>query len=628
MRITDLAIKYKTSTVILTIVVTIGGLLSYLTIPKESSPSIEIPIIVVTTVYPGVSPDDIESLITQQIEEEVQSVNGIKEIRSTSNEGVSTVVVEFEPEVSIDDAYQKVRDKVDVAKPDLPSDVEEPIVAEIDLSEFPIMTVNLASNYSLARLKDVAEDLADEIEGVPTVLEVDIIGGLEREVQVNVDLNKLKGYNIPFADVIGAISNENTTIPGGSVDVDRMNYLVRVSGEFTDPHELDDLVVKVKDPLPGQPSPAPIYLRDVAEIVYGFKDRESYSRLTVLKDETEDGDLIVLPENQVQEMRVISLNVKKRSGENILETTSAVRDVVENTPLPAGTEVVITGDQSKFVRDLIEDLENNIISGLLFVVAVLLWFLGVRNATIVGIAIPLSMFMSFIILQALGYTLNFIMLFSLIIALGMLVDNAVVIVENIYRYREEGYSRFEAARLGTKEVGGAVAASTATTVAAFAPMLFWPGVIGEFMGFLPLTLIVTLSASLFVALIIDPVVAGIFIRLDGEQGKPKGTWAKRFGYGAVIVTALVIGLANPITLGVGAALALFFWASHKYIMKPIGDRVVKVGLPAVIKQYKKFLAWMLDRDYSGSRAYLRNTWSLVSFTLGALLLILGAVIGS
>jgi multidrug efflux pump len=628
MRITDLAVKYKTSTVVLTIVLTIGGLLSYLTIPKEATPSIEIPIIIVTTVYPGVSPDDIESLITQHIEQEVQSVNGIKEIRSTSTEGVSTVVIEFDPDVSIEDAYQKVRDKVDIAKPDLPSDVEEPIVQEIDLSEFPILTVNLASSYSLARMKDVAEDLADEIETIPGILEVDVIGGLEREVQVNVDLNALKGYGIPFNDVIQAIASENTTIPGGSVDVDRLNYLVRVSGELAHPDELYDLVVKVKDPLPGQRVSPPIYLRDVAEVVFGFKDRSTHARLTVLKDETADGELIVYPDERVEELRVISLNVKKRSGQNILETVESVRGVLDEFVLPEGTEVVITGDQSKFVRTLVADLENNIISGLLFVVVVLLWFLGVRNATLVGIAIPLSMFTSFILFQALGYTLNFIILFSLIIALGMLVDNAIVIVENIYRFREEGHGRFDAARLATKEVGGAVVASTATTVAAFAPMMFWPGVIGEFMGYMPLTLIVTLVSSLFVALVINPVITGIFVKLDSEQKKPRGTWEKRFGYALIVVVALIVGLANPITLGVGTIAIVFFWASHKYIMKPLGDRFVKTGLPNLIDRYRGLLNWMLQRDYSAPRAYLRNTLSLVSFTAGTVLLIAGATVGA
>src|SRR5690606_23117804 len=222
MRITNLSIKYRTSVVVLTIILTLGGLLSYITIPKESSPSIEIPNIVVTTIYPGASPDDIESLITQPIEREVQSVNGITEIRSTSTEGVSTVIIEFTPDVSMDDAFQKVRDKVDIAKADLPTDVEEPIVSEIDISEFPIMTINLAADYSLFRLKEVAEDLQERLETIPSVLEVDLFGGLDREVQVNVDLNALKGYNLAFSDLVETIQTENTNIPGGSVDVDRL----------------------------------------------------------------------------------------------------------------------------------------------------------------------------------------------------------------------------------------------------------------------------------------------------------------------------------------------------------------------------------------------------------------------
>jgi multidrug efflux pump subunit AcrB len=534
MKITNLAVKYRTAVVTLTVILVIGGLYSYLTIPKEASPSIEIPYIVVTTVYPGVSPDDIESLITQPIEKETQVINGIKEIRSTSTEGVSTVVIEFDPEVSIEDAYQKVREKVDVAKTELPTDVEDPVVSEIDITQFPIMTVNLAANYSLHRLKEVAEDLVDELEGISSVLEVDLIGGLEREVQVNVDLYSLKGYNLDFNDVIDAIRFENTTIPGGSVDVDRMNYLVRVTGEFTDPDQLRDLVVKMPEQLPGEPTPTPIYLRDIAEVVFGFKERDSYSRLTILKDETVDGDLVVFDRDQVAERQVISLNIKKRSGENILETVTAVREVMDSFAFPPGTQWVITGDQSKFIKQLLRDLENNIISGLFFVVGVLLFFLGVRTSVLVGIAIPLSMFLTFILLQALGYTLNFIILFSLIIALGMLVDNAVVIVENIYRYREEGYGRFEAARLATGEVGGAVVASTATTVAAFLPMLFWPGIMGEFMGYMPLTLILALTCSLFVAIIINPVITGIFVRLDTETGQPRGTWAKRVGLTMVL----------------------------------------------------------------------------------------------
>jgi len=244
MRITNLAIKYRTSIVVLTAILVVGGLLSYLTIPKESSPSIEFPNIVVTTIYPGASPDDVESIITQPIEQEIQGINGIKEIRSTSVEGVSTVIVEFDPDVSMDEAFQKVRDRVDIAKAELPADVEEPLVNEIDFSEFPIMTINLAANYSLTRLKEVAEDLQDDLEAIPSVLEVDLVGGLEREVQIHVDLNALQGYNLTFSDLAETIQQENTNIPGGSVDVDRLNYLVRIDGEFERPEEeIRDLVI-------------------------------------------------------------------------------------------------------------------------------------------------------------------------------------------------------------------------------------------------------------------------------------------------------------------------------------------------------------------------------------------------
>ena len=613
MKITNTAITYRTSIIVLTVLLAVGGLFTYLTIPKESSPSIEIPMIVVTTLYPGASPDDIESLITQQIEAEVQSVNGIKTLSSTSTEGVSTVVVEFEPDISMDEAYQKVRDKVDLAKPDLPDDVEEPMVNEIDLTQFPIMTVNLAADYSLTRMKEVAEDLEEEIEKIPSVLEVDVVGGLEREVQVNVDLNALQGYNLTFMDLVETIQQENTNMPGGSVDVDRLNYLVRVNGEFDDPSEIEDLVIDA-------PGGQPIYVRDIANVDFGFKDRASYARLQMLREETEEGDLV---RTDTETLQVVSLNVKKRSGDNIIETAKAVQEKIDAFPFPSGTRVVVTGDQSEDVVALVTDLENNIISGLLFVVAVLLFFLGVRTATLVGIAIPLSMFLSFIIFDALGYTLNFIMLFSLIIALGMLVDNAIVIVENIYRFREQGYSRFEAARLGTAEVAGPVIASTATTVAAFAPMLFWPGIIGEFMMNMPLTLIITLTASLFVALIINPVITAIFIKLENEERQKMGRRTKLVSAISMIVLAVFIGLTNYKTLIVLLVAIPLLILLHKRMFKPVGDYFIETGLPNVVERYRSFLRWMLQRDYSVKRAYLRNVGALAAFTAGFVLLIAG-----
>ncbi len=619
MKITNIAIKYRTTVMVLTVLLVLGGLYSYITIPKEAQPSIEIPNIVVTTVYPGASPDDIESLVTQPIELEVQSVNGIKEIRSTSTEGVSTVIIEFDPDVSMDDAFQKVRDKVDIAKADLPEDAEEPMVNEINVQEFPIMTINLGANYSLARLKEVAEDLEEELESIPSVLEVDVIGGLDREVQVNVDLNALQGYNLAFEDLIKTIRNENTNLPGGSVDVDRLNYLIRVDGEFEEPSEINDLVVKT-------PEDAPVYVRDLASVLFGFKDRTSFARLQEFHREDEEGNLYALPDEMTRSVQVISLNVKKRSGDNILETVDAVHEKLDAFPMPNGTQVVITGDKSEFVEELIKDLENNIISGLIFVIAVLLFFLGVRNATLVGIAVPLSMFISFIVLQALGYTLNFIILFSLIIALGMLVDNAIVIVENIYRYREEGHPRFEAARLATAEVGAAVVASTATTVAVFVPMLFWPGVIGKFMSYMPLTLIITLSCSLFVAIVINPVVTGYFVKLEGEKRPPMKRAAKLVSAVVIVLLAMVLGFANWRTLLVLATAIPLLYLLHTRAFKPLGDRFIRSGLPNFIARYRRFLDWMLQRDYSVRHAMLRNTFALGSFTGGLLLLLLGGLV--
>ena len=617
MKITNISIKYRTSIVVLTAILAFGGLYSYQTIPKESTPSIEIPQIVVTLLYPGASPDDVESLITQPVEREIQAINGIKEIRSTSVQGVSTIVVEFDPDISIDDAYQKVRDKVDVARPTLPNEVEEPIVSEIDFSEFPIMTVNLAASYSLSQLKEVAENLEEEIETVQGVLEVDLIGGLEREVQIDVDLNALQGYNLAFMDIVDAIRAENTNMPGGSVDVDRLNYLVRVDGTFDVPEEIENIVIEA-------PGGQPVYIRDVARVDFGYKDRATYARLQRFRTETEDGELVRTDDSDI--LQVISLNVKKRSGENIIHTAQAVQEKVDGFTFPHGTRILVTGDQSEDVQNMIDDLENNIISGLIFVVAVLLFFLGVRTATLVGVAIPLSMFLSFIIFQALGYTLNFIILFSLIIALGMLVDNAVVIVENIYRYREMGHSRFEAARRGTAEVGGPVVASTATTVAAFAPMLFWPGIIGEFMRNMPLTLIVTLSASLFVALIINPVITGIFVRLESEE-RPKMRGAARIIRVLIFLgIAILMGLANYRMLVVFViAIPALIWI-HKKFFKPVGDYFVDTLLPRTVAMYRALLAWMLQRDYSVRRAWLRNTGALVSLTVGFVLLIGGALL--
>lgn len=496
MKLINFALTHKPSVFVIILIFVVMGLVSYVSLPRESSPSITIPIILVTTPYFGVAPGDMETLVTQPIERKLKEIPDVKEIRSTSSEGLSSIEVEFNPDINMDAAIQKVRDKVDLVKGEIPDDAEDSIINEINFSEFPIMLVNISGNYDLVKLKKIGEDFEDEFETIPGVLDVTINGGLEREVKVNVDLEKLKHYNIAFKDVIETIQNENKTIPGGSIEVGNLKYLVRIPGEFDRVDIIPDLVIQTDADLP-------VYIRDVADVEYGFKDRSSLAR--------ESG------------LNCVSLSVKKRSGANLIQIADQIKKIIqdEHKSLPPGTVITITADQSKDIHRMVSELENNIISGLLLVIGVLFAFLGFRNSLFVAVAIPLSMLISFIIIQALGFTLNMIVLFSLILALGMLVDNAIVLVENIYRHREEGYTAFEAAKKGASEISTAITASTVTTLCAFAPMILWPGIMGEFMKYLPITLIITLSSSLFVALTINPVLCEVFMKVSRKKSEDK-----------------------------------------------------------------------------------------------------------
>ncbi len=569
-KLTSFAVNNPTSVLVLTVIIIFAGLSAYLRIPRESSPEITIPFIVVQTIYPGVAPKDIETLITRPLEDELNGIADVKTITSQSVEGYSAINIEFNAGVDMTEAKQEVREKVDLARPELPDAAEEPQIIELNFSEFPIMQVNVSGDYDLVRLRDVAEDLQDRLEQIPSVLEVSLAGGLEREVQVDVDLSRLKFYGLAFDDVISAIQAENITVPGGSIDVGEMKYLVRVPGEFEATAPIADIVVDTR-------AGRPIYVRDVATVDFGFKERDSYARL--------DG----LP--------VVTLSVSKRSGENIIATADAVRaEIAAIEPeLPPGTVVKITGDQSVDIEVMVSNLENNIISGLILVVGVLLFALGVQTASFVGTAIPLSMLMSFSIMQMVGITLNFVVLFSLILALGMLVDNGIVVVENIYRFRERGYDRVSAAKLGTGEVAVPIIASTATTLAAFTPMAFWPGIVGEFMKYLPLTLIITLSSSLFVALVINPVLCSLFLNTEDAPPTlmPRATKITLVGSGAL---AVVIGLLmQPLVAILLVASGVLMWASYKYMLHPIGHWFMNEGLPGLIKVYERQLRWALNR---------------------------------
>ena len=581
-RLTSFAIDHPTSVIVLTLILIIMGITSYVRVPKESSPEIVVPNIIVNTIYSGVAPRDIETLITRPLEEELNTIADVKTITSTSIEGYSSINVEFDAGVDMDEALQQVREKVDIAKPDLPAAAEEPGIFEINFSQFPIMQVNISGPYSLVRLRDVAEDIQDRLEQIPSVIDVRLAGGLEREVHVDVDLAKLKFYDIAFEDVISAIRDENVTVPGGTIQVGDLKYLVRVPGEFTTTEPIADVVIETRN---GRP----MYVRDVATVDFGFKERDTYARL--------DGN------------PVISLAVVKRSGENIIETAEAVSAVIAQLEpgFPPGTVVKVTSDQSEGIRGMVSSLENNIISGLILVVAVLLFVLGVRTAPFVGLAIPLSMLLSFSIIQIAGFTMNMVVLFSLILALGMLVDNAIVVVENIYRFREQGFDQAHAAKYATAEVAVPIIASTATTLAAFLPMAFWPGIVGEFMKYLPLTLIITLSSSLFVALVILPTLASLM--LDTEEAPVVLPPAMRnLLIGSASLAVLVMLTVNWLTAVLFVLTGVFIYALYHFVGHPAGHWIMKFGLPAVLARYERLLQWALN-----------NRWRMLAGSAGAVI---------
>ena len=495
MILSDIAVKKRTSVIVLAIVVVVFGLVAYFALPRESAPDITIPYLFVQTEYSGVAPEDIEQSITIPIEKKLKGLESVKKIESSSTEGISSIVIEFVAGTDIDDVLQKTKDKVDLAKPDLPTDLEDdPQVFEINISEEPIVVYSLSGTCGMVRLKQIAEDLEEDIESIPGILEVDVTGGLEREIRVEPYPDKLAYYGISILSLQSVIDSENQNVSGGAIRMADGRFQLRVPGEFETPDQIYGLVV-------GLHEGRPVYLKDLARVVDGFKEEESRSRL--------NGN------------EAINIQVKKRAGENVLGITSEIDDLIEERKpsWPAGTEITKLMDQAKDIRMMVADLENNIISGLILVIAVLFFFMGFRNAILVGLAIPFSMLISFSILHALGITLNMVVLFSLTLALGMLVDNAIVIVENIYRYMEQGVPRIQAAMKATGEVAQPVIASTVTTVAAFFPLIFWPGIMGEFMAYLPKTVIVTLSSSLFVALVINPAFAAIFMRLPKKNGE-------------------------------------------------------------------------------------------------------------
>jgi len=508
------ALNNKNTVYLITVIAIVFGLYSYVSMPKELFPDINIPTIMVQTLYPGNPPVDIENLLTRPLEKEIESVKGIKKMTTVSSQDASNVFVEFQTDVNIKTALQDVKDAVDKAKSELPDDLlTDPMVTDIDFSEFPVINVNLSGDYSVSELKDFAEDLKDEIETISEVSKVVITGITEREVKINLDPFKMAALQVSYGDVENAIAAENVSMSGGDIRLGNIQRSVRIIGEFTNPAQILSVIVKSEK---GNI----VYLRDIANVSYAFKDRDSYAYLGG--------------------QPVVSLQVVKKGGQNLLSTVDQVMDVIHlgqgNGMIPENLSVTITGDQSQMVKMQLTNLENSIILGVIFVVFILFLFLGTRNSLFVGFAIPMSMFLSFMIMGGIDYRINMIVLFSLILALGMLVDNAIVVTENIYRYVHQGFPVKEAARQATGEVAMPIISSTATTLAAFFPLLFWKSIMGEFMSYMPLTLIFVLVSSLLVALVIIPVLFTDFYRKGANITLPK---LKR----SLIFMALFVGVA-------------------------------------------------------------------------------------
>jgi multidrug efflux pump len=594
--ISSLSVDNQTSVVILALIITVLGLLAYQTMPKESFPEIVIPTVYIGTAYPGNSPVDMENLITRPIEKELKSINNVKNIKSTSVQDFSSIVVEFNPGVEISKAIQDVKDAVDKSKSELPTDLDkDPDVIEVNTSDFPIMNINISGNYTEEELKKFGEHLEDEIEKLPEISKAELRGTIQREIRIDADIFKMEALKVSFSDISDAVSQENVTISGGNVLAGDFRRSLRITGEFKHPDELKEIIIKTEEN-------RIVYLADVAEVNDTFKERESYARSNKLP--------------------VVTVNVVKRSGENLLDAADKIKDIIQKARserFPPDLEISITNDQSKTTRSQVKDLENSIIFGVILVVLVLMFFLGFKNALFVGVAIPLSMFISFLILNSFGITLNLMVLFALILALGMLVDNGIVVVENIYRLMQEGKSPIRAAKEGVGEVAWPIITSTATTLAAFLPLAFWDDLIGEFMKYLPITLIIVLSSSLFVALVVNPVLTSLFMKVQEiDPNKPK---KKSLTIALVLaLVAIIAYLLNWTSIGNLLMLSALLTVFNVFVLRKAISWFQNVFLVYLENVYEKTLAFALR----GKKPYIFFGGTVLLLILSLMLLFIKA----
>lgn len=580
-KLTSWSIDNRTSIFIITVLITLAGIMAYNSIPKEQFPDVTVPQIFVTTIYPGASPLDMEQLVTKPIEKELKGLSGVKKITSSSVQDFSNIIVEFNTDLDVAQCKQKVKDGVDKAKRDLPTDLlDDPTITEFDISEIPIMNINVAGDYSLDRLKDFADKIQDEVEALREITRVDMIGALDKEIQVNVDKYKLESANLSFRDIENALAYENKTISAGNVDIGGMTRSVSIRGDFKTVEEIKNLVIVSQ-------TGAIMYLKDFADVRMAHEDQESFSRLNG--------------------RNVISLNVIKRTGENLIEASDKIKGIVDElkkNEFPDNLEVTITGDQSRATRVTLHDLINTIIIGFILVTVILMFFMGLTDAIFVALSVPLSMCIAFMVLPGLGFTLNFIVLFAFLLALGIVVDDAIVVIENTHRiYHDEPTLNIkQAAKKAAGEVFLPVLSGTATTLAPFFPLVFWGGIFGKFMHYLPVTVIITLTASLLVAYVINPVFAVWFMGKASREGTELAPEKKKrratIGYVLLVLTTASFYLSGNIAMGNFVIFCVVFMVLYKYVLSKGVKWFQENGWPAIQRRYAGFLTWALRHPWS------------------------------
>ncbi|MBT4487859.1 MAG: efflux RND transporter permease subunit [Rhodospirillaceae bacterium] len=492
--IINAAVHHSRSVLSILVLVLIAGLGSFLTIPKESKPDINIPIVYVAMTHDGISPEDAERLLVRPMEQELRSIEGIKEMRSRAQTGSASVLLEFDAGFDVDKALRDVREAIDLVKPDLPGDTEEPTAHEVNVGLFPVLVVTLAGDVPERTLLRLAKDLQDELEAMPGVLEADIIGERKEILEILIDPVRLESYGINQDELFRTVARNNQLIAAGSMDTGKGRFAIKVPGLFESAKDLMELPIKAY-------GDGVVKVEDVTTVRRTFRDAHTFARI--------DGQ------------RGITLEIKKRLGENVIETIDQVRALVtaRAKSWPAGVQVNFIQDESRNIRRMLDDLQNNVLSAILLVMIVVVAALGLRTAGLVGLAIPASFLFGILVLDAMGLTVNIVVLFALILAVGMLVDGAIVVTEFADRKLAEGLPRQEAYIMAAQRMSWPIIASTATTLAAFMPLVFWPGVVGEFMKFLPITLVVTLAGSLMMALIFVPTLGGLIGKAGSANPK-------------------------------------------------------------------------------------------------------------